>query len=386
MGVGHAPLFCFGIASIGAMVNKISGSIEQLGWFLESDCKKFERCCMIYGAENFVVQDCLADFRKVTWPARDSDHPNGYSAGGWWCSNFQSKFARGQTRDKNVRFIRNIGFALAEYQNAESVGISNTDGLQFIDNELTGWSDDLAAHDCTDVVMHGNTYRAVAGRLYLEGCQRAKIIGNVIEPVEQPITGGFLGPYRRFIHADMVINSYPVGDGASAIESPNSDIIIADNVIKLPAGSFCAGAISVWGLQDNLQIIGNKIVNFGAHSPVTAISVLSGYKKNWVGPASNPDKDSGGAVRMRNVAIRRNQLMGTGWYADDGTIGISASGGRSDDIIGPIVIEDNLAGNYYIPYKTVTFNRNLALPGSKNPYKNVDSTVRKGSVMPIVSQ
>jgi hypothetical protein len=332
---------------------------------------------MVYGADNFIVQDCFADFRKVTWPARDVNHVNGYSAGGWWCSNVQPKFALGQTRDKNIKFIRNVGFARAEYQNAESIGFSNTDGLEYIDNHLTGWSDDLAAHDCADVLMQGNVYKAVAGRFYLEGCQRARIVGNTIEPIEQPISGGFLGPFRRFIHADMVINSFPIGVGSAATEKPNAEIVIADNVINLPADSFCAGAIAVWGLQNGLQIVGNKIYNYGARSPVTAIAVASGYRKGWVGPVGNPDRESGGAVRMRNVTIRENQLLGSGWRSDDGTIGVSVpSGGKGEDIIGPVLVDGNLAGNYYLPYKSIKFTRNTALPISKDPFKHVEPTLR----------
>src|SRR6185369_16752900 len=98
---------CWGIPSKGAQVRKVRGEVSNLGWFLRAGSNKFERCCAVYGAEDFTVQDCYADFRAVTWPAADAAHPHGYQAGGWWSSNGQPKFAVGQSRDRNIRFLRN---------------------------------------------------------------------------------------------------------------------------------------------------------------------------------------------------------------------------------------------------------------------------------------
>lgn len=372
MGNVHSPLFCFGIAAKNAKVNKVTGEISGLGWFLKAGSSKFERCCHIYGADDFTVQDCYADFTAVTWPAADAAHPSGYQAGGWWSSNVQPKFAIGQTRDRDVRFLHNVGIARAEYQNAESIGFSNTDGLQYVGNQLTGWADDLAAHSCTDVTIKDNYYKAVAGRLYLEGCQRARIVGNTVEPCERPLAGGYVGPVRRFIHADMVINTLSIESGGPANEMPNADIEIVDNTIRLPAGTHCTGAIAAWGVQDRLTITGNRVVNSGAVKPVTMISVSTGFRKGWVGPAGNPDANSGGAVRLREVTIRSNLKMGEGWLPNDGTIGVVvAPGGAASSVLGPIVVERNMAGRYYMPYGAIRFGKNAALSKDTDAFLHV---------------
>jgi hypothetical protein len=35
-----------------------------------------------------------------------------------------------------------------------------------------------------------------------------------------------------------------------------------------------------------------------------------------------------------------------------------------------------MAGNYYMPYKVINFNKNTALPTSKNPYRHVAPELR----------
>jgi len=119
--------------------------------------------------------------------------------------------------------------------------------------------------------------------------------------------------------------------------------------------------------------VGNRIINRGAHAPVTMIAVSTGQRQGWTGPAGNPDANSGGVVRMRKVEIRDNIGDGEGWQPEDGTIGVvMAKGGPADQVIGPVIVEGNRAGHYYIPIRTVRFGKNESLRSSKNAFRDVN--------------
>jgi hypothetical protein len=378
MPAGHAPLFMWGVQSKSAVVNKVTGIVRGIGWWLQSGAQRFESCCHVYGAKDFTVEECYADFTAVTWPAKDGGHSNGYQAGGWWRSNVQPSWATGQTRDENIRFIRNIGYASAEYQNAESIGFTNVYGLEYVGNKLIGFSDDLAAHQCTWVTMRSNHVEGVSSRLFLGNCHHAKIIENEILPVPRPIVGGYdLGaPHTR----TYIISTMYSQDGEIYTDTPSYDITIARNSIYLPSGSYCSTAITTYGVQDGLSILDNKLYNDGATSPATSILVSTLYRndgvgKVWTGPVGNPDYAAGGAVRMRSVVIRGNQELGAGWAPNEGqvTVGVYA-GGSSSDIIGPIEVDANVAGSYYLSHEPVHFSENnRALPASTAPYQNVSA-------------
>lgn len=366
MAPGHAPLICWGIPSKGAAVNKVSGRVS-IGYWLTAGCQRFERANHIYGAQDFTVEGCWVDFTQVTWPAADAGHPSGYQAGGWFSSNVQGTFAPGQTQDRNIQFIRNVGFASAEYQNAESVGITRCTGLRYINNYFYGFADDLAAHECVDVLMHGNHYEAVSGRLYFDNCRHVKIVNNYVTSIQKP-SGGFLGPARSYISGNMAMQY-----AAITYDPPNYDVVVSGNTVVVPAGGYCTGAILMYGVQDGLTITDNHLYMSGipaAQATVILISTL--YRAGWTGPAGNPDYAAGGAVKLRSVTVRGNKCIGAGWGAADGNLGVVVyAGGASSDIIGPVDIDGNIVGAYYIPYEPVRFGRNFATPAATDPFLNL---------------
>jgi hypothetical protein len=366
---GHAPLFMWGVPSKGGNVNKVTGEVTGVGWFLTAGCTRFERMNHVYGANNLRVHGNYADFTAVTWPAADAGHPSGYQAGGWWSSNSQPVFAVGQTRDNAIWFEDNIGFASAEYQNAESIGFTNVYDLRYLNNYLVGWADDMAAHTCSLVWIENNHYEAVTGRLFVENSHNVKILHNMILPIVQPGSGTFKGSTRTYIHVDMQIRT-----GVGAVDQPaNYDVLIEGNSIYLPSGSYCTGAVYCYGVQDGLTITDNLAHNDGAISPTTFIVASTVYNATWTGPSGNPDFSASGSVRMRSTKMDGNKCTGGGWLANEGQMAaVVYAGGAATDVIGPVTVNENEAGAYYFTHDAVDFrDTNRAITVSTDPYVNV---------------
>ena len=368
MGNVHAPLFCFGIPSKGAAVNAVYGSIRGLGWFLSSGCLKFESLNHVYQARDFTVENCFADFTATVFPQADATHPSGYQAAGFFRSNVQGAWAVGQTRSKNIKFLNNIGRASMEYQNGESIGFTWVDGIQYIGNHFTGWADDMAFHECTRGIMAYNYYEAVSGRYYIENSQFCKIVHNTIMAIPRPLVGGYLGPQRTYITLNMATQY-----AAITYDAPNEDITIADNTVIVAAGAYATAAIQCYGVQDGLRIENNTIWNWGGTSPVSAITVSTLYRAGWAGPSWNPDYSAGGAVKLRNTSIRGNKCIGPGWVDGDGNLGVVVyAGGAASDIVGPVAVEGNTVGAYYVPsYEPVRFERNYGAAFATDPFLNL---------------
>ena len=364
---GHDPIFCWGIPSKGAAVSKVRGRVQGIGTWITTTTGRFERMNHIYGATDFTVEDCYADFTAKTWPQADGDHTFGYQAGTWFSSNVQPTWATGQTQDRNIQFIRNVGFASAEYQNGESVGITRCKGLRYIRNYFYGFADDLSAHECVDVLMLGNHYEAVTGRLYFDNCQHVKIVDNYITSIQKP-SGGFVGPARTYITGNMAVQY-----AAITYDPPNYDVVVHGNTVEIPSGGYCTSAVQMYGVQDGLTITDNHFYMSGSPAAqAAAIGISTLYRAGWTGPAGNPDYAAGGAVKLRSVTVRGNQCIGAGWGATDGNLSVVAyPGGASSDIIGPVDIDGNIAGAYYIPYEPVRFGRNFATPAATDPFLNL---------------
>ena len=368
MGNVHAPLFCFGIPSKGAAVNAVYGSIRGLGWFLSSGCLKFESLNHVYQARDFTVENCFADFTATVFPQADATHPSGYQAGGFFRSNVQGAWAVGQTRNKNIKFLNNIGRASMEYQNGESIGFTWVDGIQYIGNHFTGWADDMAFHECTRGIMAYNYYEAVSGRYYIENSQFCTIAHNTIMAIPRPLVGGYLGPQRTYITVNMATQY-----AAITYDAPNEDITIAHNTVIIAAGAYATAAIQCWGVQDGLNVEHNNIWNWGGTSPVSAITVSTMYRAGWAGPSWNPDYSAGGAVKLRNTSIRGNKCIGPGWVDGNGNLGVVVyAGGAASDIVGPVAVEGNTVGAYYVPsYEPVRFERNYGAAFATDPFLNL---------------
>lgn len=367
---GHAPLFCWGIPSLGANVNKVSGHVRNLGFWLKAGSQRFERLCHLYGFKDFTVSECYADLTAVTWPAADGGHLNGYQAGGWWSSNYQPTFAVGQTRDENFRFLHNVGYASAEYQNAESVGITNCYVVEFYGNRLEGWSDDMAVHSCTSVRIFGNHMKTVAGRYFVQNSRHVVVSQNHIEPIPRPIVGGYLGTTRTYIGVDMSSRTQNITD-----DTANANVTISENTIYLPSGCYASPAIACYGVQDGLFIEDNILFNDGATSPTSAVLVSTSFRAGWTGPLGNPDFGAGGAVRLRSFRIEDNLELGAGWASNEGSISTAVyTGGASSDILGPGYVDRNTAGSYSILHEPIVFGEhNRALPVSTAPFQNVSA-------------
>lgn len=364
---GHAPLFCWGIPSKGAAVNAVYGSVKGLGWFLNASCLKFESLNHLYQAHDFTVESCFADFTATTFPQADVGHPYGYQAAGFFRGNVQGGWATGQSRNKNLKFLNNIGRASMEYQNGESLGLTWVDGIQYIGNHFVGWADDMAFHDCTRGIMANNYIEAVSGRYYIENSQFCKIVDNTIMAIPRPIVGGYLGPHRTYIAINMATQY-----AAITYDAPNEDITIDNNTIIIAAGSYATPAIQSYGVQSGLNITNNKIWNWGGISPVSGITASTLYRAGWTGPSWNADYAAGGAIKMRHTRISGNQLLGTGWFDGDGNVGVVAyAGGAAADVIGPVIVKDNISGMYYMPYESIRFGDNYGATFASDPFLNL---------------
>jgi hypothetical protein len=294
---------------------------------------------------------------SVTWAVNQQ-------AGGWWSSNVQPTFAIAQTQDTNVTLSNNIGLAKAEYQNAESFGFSNTNGLHYLNNWLVGWADDMAAHQCVDVGMHFNHIETVSGRYYAENSQRVRICNNEISPLVRPVAGVYLGPTRAYIQINMQTQY-----AATLVDAPNNDVLIHGNSIYVPSTAYSASAITCYGVQDGLTIVNNNIYNDGATSPATAIFVSTLFRAGWTGPAGNPDFAAGGAIKLRSTTIANNKTLGGGWAATEGDMSIVVyAGGTATDVIGPVSMKDNTAGKYNVTNEAVTFGQNFANSLATDPF------------------
>lgn len=368
MGNVHAPLFCWGIPSKGVAVNSVYGTIKGLGWFMTSGCLKFESLNHVYQARDFTVMDCFADFTATVFPQADASHPSGYQAAGFFRGNVQGAWAVGQTRNKNIKFLNNIGRASMEYQNGESLGFTWVDGIQYIGNHFTGWADDMAFHECTRGIMAYNYYEAVSGRYYIENSQHCKIVHNTIMAIPRPIVGGYLGPQRTYISLNMATQY-----AAITYDAPNEDITIADNTVIVAAGAYATAAIQCYGVQDGLCIENNTIWNWGGASPVSAITVSTMYRAGWAGPSWNQDYTAGGAIKLRNTTVSGNKAIGPGWVDGDGNLGVVVyAGGAASDVVGPVSIANNTVGAYYIPsYEAVRFGNNYGAAFASDPFLNV---------------
>jgi hypothetical protein len=359
----HAPLFAWGIASKGATVDAWVGTMDNLGFVLESSCGTFERLNHFYEWHDCTISNCYADFRATTFTL-------GQFAGGWFSNNQQPTWATSQSHDsKRIRILNNTGYASCYHQNSEAIGLTYLVDSQVIGNYCEGFADDIAVHGGRNVTVSYNTHKAVAGRFYFEECQGVRVIGNHLERIKDP-GGAYLNTTRGIMVAwpQQFVTQYA-----------NADVIIRDNTIVMPIGSFCSVMIQVESGQDGITIADNKLWNFGTTDTTGSISITSAQYATWTGPTTidpqggavaDPDAGTGGVVRLRSANISGNQCLGPGWAAGEGSCGISLA---TNGILGPVIVSGNTCGAYNMPYTQIQFNPdNRVLPVSTNIFANVN--------------
>jgi hypothetical protein len=372
----HDPLFCFGITSKGSAVDAWTGRLERIGFVLKAGCKRFERCCHFYEWQNATVRDCWYDGRAVTFTAAQF-------SGGFLSSNEQPTWATGQTGSySGVQVIGNTGYASAYYQNSESIAFTNLKDSIIAFNKVYGFADDLAIHGGTNISVLYNINKPLAGRYYAEDVSGLLLHGNHLERCKDPsgayMTGTLTG--IRLSHTP----TYAVSNAAPA----NTNVVITNNRVVMPEGSYMNTAIYCENVQDGLIVRGNVLESQGttgtADAATSAISVVQNTTLGaWVGPAGNPDSGTGGVVRCRNVQIDGNICIGSGWSATEGNIGVSMTAGATA-ALGPFEIKSNIAGAYFIPYNTINFSAdNRAMIVSTDAFKNV-SVISLLRTVPVV--
>lgn len=358
----HDPLFCFGITAKASAVDAWTGTMERINFVLKAGCHTFERTCHFYEWQNATVRDCYYDGTAVTFALSKQ-------AGGFLSSNVQPSWASGQTNAYGITVIGNEGHSSAYYQNAESIAFTNLYDSVVAFNRCYGFSDDMAIHGGANVTLAYNTNKAVAGRFYAEDMSGIIIHGNHVEKCQDPSGAYLVGSGIYGIRVSHTA-TYAVANNAPA----NTNVVITDNRVVMPQGSYTAVAIGAENVQDGLIIRGNILENQGTgtlDAATSSISVSTAATVGaWVGPSGNPDSGTGGIVRCRNVIIDSNICTGPGWNASEGSCGISFVSGTS--AIGPFEVMNNVCGAYFMPYQTINFHpSNRAMAASTDAFKSV---------------
>jgi hypothetical protein len=360
----HDPLFCFGISSKGSAVTAWTGRMEKIGFVLKAGCKTFERCCHFYEWQQATVKDCWYDGRAVTFTLAQF-------AGGFLSSNEQSTWATGQSAAYyGINILGNEGHASAYYQNSESIAFTNLRDSTLDNNRMYGFADDMAVHGGSNVTMTNNINKPVLGRIYAEDVTGILISGNTLEHCKDPSGAYTVGSGVTGIRISHTA-TYAINNTAPA----NNDVIITNNRVIMPEGSYMATPIYIENVQDGLICRGNILENQGTgtlDAATGSISLIQAATLGaWTGPTGNPDFAAGGVVRCRSAIIEDNVCCGTGWSATEGSCGVSFAAG-STAVIGPIEVRGNICGAYFMPYQTINFAAsNRAMAVSTDAFKNV---------------